>query len=240
MPEYIFEQTPLMKDEAKDIPRLFFSANDALLVHREEVSQHEMAKHWGVNSIDDREHSAVKIIFATGSESQQLDDALRKLPKFAPDDPFTLVRWIGPGVFVSGLAWSIECSKANCTTFDIQLVKCARDGTETIIQEVKDVSASQGSTFNGEKMAKDVFVADGEIVLVKAIFTSLPYVDASGNMSWGDACNPVPCMGFRVHALTEDSCLSERITGCGASGAACCIPMPCDKCNTPTLIKNCQ
>lgn len=240
MSEYVFEQMPQMDYGNGDVPRLAFGVNDNLLVPRAKISLGEMTEHWGINNIDCRLLSAVKIIFHTGTEDQQLDDELMKLPAFTAADPFTLVRWVGPGVFVKGLAWSIECAAANCTEFTIQLVKAnCTTGTETVIQEVPDLNASMGSTFNGKMLAEPVFVSDNEVVLVKAIFTKLPFTNAGGEMMWGNGCNPVPCMGIRIHALTEDSCLAVYNTGCGASGGSCCHSVEPYVCDTPTLAKAC-
>ena len=233
--EFLFEQMPAVK-YGTDSPRLAFSVNDAMLYPMANISHDEMEEHWGINNIDDREHGTVKIVFGTGNADASLDDELMKLGYFHPSEPFTLTKFMGPGVFFQGLAWGIDCAKPNCTLFDIQVVKSS-DGT--VIQEVKGVDASMGSTFNGDMLAKPVFIASGEVFLLKLIFRTLPYTDDDGNFSWGNKCNPTPCMNFRVHALVEDSCLAKYITGCGVTKNCCPGSVPAEPCCAPTLAKSC-
>ncbi|OQX10499.1 MAG: hypothetical protein BWK73_20135 [Thiothrix lacustris] len=233
--EFLFEQMPAMQ-YGTDIPRLSFSVNDSMLYPMGNITHDEMEEHWGINNIDDREHSTVKIVFGTGNADASLDDELMKLGYMDPTEPFTITRFMGPGVFFQGLAWGIDCAKPNCTTFDIRVVKSS-DGT--VVQEVLDVSASNGSAFNGDMLAKPEFIASGEVFLLQLVFKTLPYKNAAGELSWGNSCNPPPCMNFRVHALVEDSCLAKYITGCGVTKNCCNNPVPTAKCDTPTLAKSC-
>lgn len=233
--DFLFEQMPAM-EYGTDIPRLAFSVNDAMLYPMSKISHDEMEEHWGINNIDDREHSTVKIVFQTGALDSSLDDELIKLGEMDPAEPFTLTRFMGPGVFFQGLAWGIDCAKPNCTTFDIKVVKSS-DGT--VVQEILDVDASMGSTFNGDMLAKPVFIESGEAFLLKLVFKTLPYVSADGDVSWGSNCQPIPCMGIRVHALIEDSCLAKYITGCGVTKNCCNPAATAGKCDVPTLAKSC-
>lgn len=232
MAEYLFEQLPVMK-HGSDEPRLAFGINEQMFAPM--PSLEEMAQHWGINTIDTRMLGAVKTVFHTGTDAQSLDDELIKLPPVPNGEDFTITRFIGSGVFFTGLAWQIECAKPNCTTFTIQVCKCS-DGS--VVHEVPDISASNGQVFAGDKLTSAQFIPSGEVFLLKLKFTQLPYIDDNGAMFWGNACNPVPCMGIRVHALIEDSCLAVPIEGCGLN-SPCCNTVQDSPCNTPTLVKSC-
>lgn len=233
MAEFLFEQMPAIRDGTEDQPVLAFSVNDAMF--SPVPSLDVMSAHWGINMLHERELSTVKITFHTGAEDQSLDDELVKLGSFPPGEPFTLVKFMGPGVFFTGLAWAVECAAPNCVTFDLQVVRAS---TGAVVMEVKNISASRGSTFNGKAMPTKEFIGTDEAFLLKLVFKTLPYLRPDGTQTWGTKCDPVPCMGIRVHALIEDSCLAVYNTGCGVSGP-CCSSTPTFICDTVQATPSC-
>ncbi|HPQ95797.1 MAG: hypothetical protein KDI44_07580 [Thiothrix sp.] len=232
--EFLYQQLPAAFDDG-DTVNLFFRQQDAMLAPVPPCN--EMEKHWGINTIDVRLNSAVKIHFRTGLEDGALEGALIDKGAIPAGETFDLVRWIGPGVGFKGLAWSIQCAAENCIEFDIEVVKvdCAT-GEETTLQTVEGVKAWEGAWAKQDWLAKPEGIEGGQIALLKLKFKTLPYVDAAGNQFWGDDCNPVPCLGIDIHALTEDTCMRRELLGCGTS---CCNPMPCSPCEQKQITKSC-
>lgn len=232
--QYLFEQQPVSYGET---PNLHFESQDALLT--EVPSCKDMECHWGINTVDIRHNSAVKIHFATGLEDGSLEEALIRKGAIPAGETFDLVRFIGPGVGFKGLAWSIECAAQNCVEFDIEVVRvtCAT-GEEETVQAVTGLKAYEGAWAKQDWLAKPEGVEGGQVFLLKVKFTKLPYADADGNQYWGDACNAIPCIGIDVHALTEDTCMRRTIRGCGNPGS-CCDSIPDGKCEQQTITENC-
>ncbi len=236
MAEYLFEQQPQSYQDG-ELPNLHWESQDALLTEIPPCP--EMEDHWGINTVDIRNNSAVKIHFATGLEDGSLEEALIRKGAVPADETFNIVRFIGPGVGFKGLAWSIECVVKNCVEFDIEVVRvtCAT-GDEETVQKVTDLKAYEGVWAKQDWLAKPEGVEGGQVFLLKLKFTKLPYKDKDGNQYWGDACNPVPCLGIDIHALTEDTCMRRTIRGCGNPGD-CCSDIPDGKCEQQTITKNC-
>lgn len=236
MARYLFDQEPTSYNNGSTL-NLHWTPQDALLTAM--PSCDEMEKHWGINTIDIRQNSAVKIHFNTGLEDGALERRLIDAGATPEDETFEVVRWIGPGVGFKGIVWSVACAEKNCVEFNIKVskVNCAtKEVTE--IQKVEGLKAYEKVWAKQDWLAKPVGVEGGFILLVSLEFTKLPYADDEGNQYWGNDCNPVPCMGIDVHALTEDTCMRREIEGCGNAGD-CCNSMPCWKCDQQCLGKSC-
>ncbi len=234
MAQYLFDQQPASFDDG-DTVNLFFRNQDSLLTNMPPCD--EMEKHWGVNNIDVRINSAIKIHFRTGLEDGALEHALMEKPPVPNGETFDLVRWIGPGVGYKGLAWSVQCATSNCVEFKIEVVTVdCTTGKETVIQTVKNLAAYKGVWAKQAWLAKPVGIEGGQIALLKLKFTKLPYVDAQGNQYWGDDCNPIPCIGIDIHALIEDTCMRRELLGCHT---ACCMPIPQSRCEQKQITKSC-
>lgn len=174
MARYLFDQEPASYGNGS-IVNLHWTAQDALLTAMPPCD--EMEKSWGINTIDIRQNSAVKIHFNTGLEDGALEQKLMDIGPTPEDETFEIVRWVGPGVGFKGIAWSVACAEKNCVEFNIKVskVNCAtKEVTE--IQKVEGIKAYEKVWAKQDWLAKPVGVEGGFILLVSLEFTKLSLI----------------------------------------------------------------